>query len=98
MEEKKLTDLENKIADEVYYYIKMDCGVDNRISTEISEDNGFYVDIRGSYELCEVYDKDTDCVDIIGASVSLDIEALDKDENKIEINTSAIEQEVEKSF
>lgn len=46
----------------------------------------------------EVYDKDTDYNDIRGVSVSLDIEAHDKDENKIEINASAIEQEVEKLF
>lgn len=95
MKDKILTDLEEQIVDVVCSSITSG---ENTLSEEIQREDGVYVDIRGSYELCEVYDKDTDYNDIIGASVSLDIEAFDKDENKIKINTSAIEIEVEKYF
>lgn len=95
MKEKNLTELEWQIVDVVFSAITSG---ENTLSEEIQREDGIYVDIRGSYELCEVYDKDTDYVDIIGVSVSLDIEALDKDENRIKVNTSAIEQEVEKYF
>lgn len=95
MKDKKITELEEQIIDVVFSSITSG---KNTLSEEIQREDGVYVDIRGSYELCEVYDKDTDYNDIRGVSVSLDIEAHDKDENKIEINASAIEQEVEKLF
>lgn len=96
MKDKNLTELEEQIVDVVFSSIII--SGENTLSEFFQREDGIYVDISGSYELCEVYDKDTDYNNIIGASVSLDIEAFDKDENKIEINTSAIEQEVENLF
>lgn len=95
MKDKNLTELEEQIVDVVFSSITSG---ENTLSEEIQRKDGIYVDIRGTYEFREVYDKDTDYNNIIGASVSLDIEAFDKDGNKIEINTSAIKQEVEKLF
>ncbi len=95
MKDKKITELEEQIIDVVFSSITSG---ENTLSEEIQREDGIYVDIRGGYELREVYDKNTNHKDIVGASVSLNIDAFDKDENKIEINTSAIEVEVEKLF
>ena len=95
MKDKKITELEEQIIDVVFSSITSG---ENTLSEEIQREDGIYVDIRGAYELREVYDKDTNHNDIVGVALSLNIDAFDKDENKIEINTSAIEIEVEKLF
>lgn len=95
MKDKKITELEEQIIDVVFSSITSE---KNTLSEEIQRKDGIYVDIRGGYELREVYDKDVNHKDIVGVSLSLDIDAFDKDGNKIEINTSTIEIEVEKLF
>lgn len=97
MKDKKITELEEQIIDVVFSSITSG---KNTLSEEIQREDGIYVDIRGAYELREVYDKNANHNDIVGVSLSLSIDAFDKDkdENKIEINTSAIEIEVEKLF
>lgn len=95
MKDKKITELEEQIVDVVFSSITSG---ENTLSEEIQREDGIYVDIRGAYELREVYDKNANHNDIVGVSLSLSIDAFDKDENKIEINTSAIEIEVEKLF
>lgn len=95
MKDKKITELEEQIVDVVFSSITSG---ENTLSEEIQREDGIYVDIRGAYELREVYDKNANHNDIVGVALSLNIDAFDKDENKIEINTSAIEIEVEKLF